>query len=111
MVVERPRAAYWKGREIPVPWDQKPALWDFFWLLCQHGKAGQPVDQMDFADARDPAVATKRKSRLLSFPGFPTDLGDWIKPAGRNAQQLTLKPQEIRLFQLVPGEPLREVTG
>jgi hypothetical protein len=111
VLVERPRAAYWKGEEIPVNWERRPTLWDFLWLLGQRAKAGQPVDQMDFADAEDPAVVARKKHRLLTLPEFPTALGDLIKPAGRNAQQLTLKPQEVRLFELVPGETLREHTG
>lgn len=111
VLVEHPRAAYWKGEAMAVDWERRPTLWNFFWLLCQRGKARRPIDRTDFEAAADPAVVTKQKSRLRKLPGFPTDLGDLIQTVGRNTQQLALPAQEIRLFELVDYETLREHLG
>jgi hypothetical protein len=39
VLVERPRAVYWKGKPIGVPWERYTALWQFFWELCRQAKA------------------------------------------------------------------------
>lgn len=42
VLVERPRSAYWDCEAVAVDWDRHGALWDYFWELCRHAKAGGP---------------------------------------------------------------------
>jgi hypothetical protein len=110
VLIERPREAYWQGQPIAVAWDQRPALWDFFWELCRQAKAGHALDHTTFAST-DVAVVTKQKSRLRGTRGFPPTLATLIRPVGRGTQQLALPPQQIRIFEVVVNETLRERTA
>jgi len=108
VLIERPRAAYWAGALIELDWDRRPALWDFLWELSRQAKAGQPLDHTLFRSSQDHEVVTKQKSRLVNQPGFPADLADHIQATGRYTQQLDLPPAQIRLFEVVCGETVRE---
>jgi hypothetical protein len=110
VLVERPRAAYWQGRPIEVAWESHPALWQYFWELCWHAKAGRPLDRLELGESADLGSIAKKKSRLLGKAGFPVDLGDLIQPAGRGTHMLELPPQQIRMFEVVGVERLREWT-
>jgi hypothetical protein len=110
VLAERPREVYWHGKAIAVDWDRHGALWDYFWELCRHAKAGQPIDRMTFPAATDPAVVAKYKCRLAAQRGFPRSLAVRIKPAGRYAQQLDVPPDQVRLFELVINETVKERT-
>jgi hypothetical protein len=110
VLVERPRAVYWNCEAVPVDWDRHGALWDYFWELCRHAKAGRPIDQMTFPAAADPAVVTKYRHRLVAQRNFPRSLAARIQPAGRHAQKLQLSPDQVRLFELVFGETVKERT-
>ena len=109
VLVEHPRAAYWLGRPLDVDWASRPALWDFFWGVCRHAKAGQAVDHMTF-NGTDPDIVAKQKSRLRGLPGFPRDLAALMQPVGRGTQKLNLPPARIRLFEVILGETVREYT-
>jgi len=111
VLVERPRAAYWQGQAIAVDWDRHGASWDYLWELGRHAKAGQSIDHMTFPASGDVAFCTKQKSRLLAQRGFPRTLAARIKPAGRYAQKLDLGPEEVRLFEPVFGETVKERTA
>lgn len=111
VITEHPRTVYWKGKAIDIPWQQRSALWNYFWELCRHAKAGQAIDHTTFPGSKDPGVVAKQKSRLINQCGFPTDLADHIKPVGRYGQQLALAPQHLRLFETVVTETLREHTA
>lgn len=108
VLVDRPRTAYWQGHEILVDWDCHPALWDYFWELCRHAKANQPIDHTTFRASRDSAIVTKQKSRLRAQRHFPRALGALIRPVRPYGQRLDLRPDQIRLFELISRETLRE---
>ena len=111
VLVERPRAAYWQGQAIAVDWDRHGASWDYLWELGRHAKAGQSIDHTTFPASGDVAFVTKQKSRLLAQRGFPRTLAVRIKSAGRYAQKLDLGPEEVRLFEPVFGETVKERTA
>jgi hypothetical protein len=108
VLVEQPREAYWRGQPISVDWEKRSALWDFFWELCRHAKAGQAIDRMTFGNRAHCDIVTKQKARLLAGPGFPSDLGKLIKPIGRGTQKLDLPAARIRLFEAAVSEAIRE---
>jgi hypothetical protein len=110
VLVERPRTVYWKGEVIDVAWEQNAALWHFFWELCRRAKAGQPLDSLDLGEGAHPDSIAKQKWRLLRQAGFPAELGDLIKPAGRHTQKLDLSAPQIRLFEVVCVDAVREWT-
>jgi hypothetical protein len=110
VLVERPRAAYWKGQPIHVAWERHAALWGFFWELCRQAKAGRPLDPLDLGEQAHADSIAKQKSRLLGKAGFPVALGDRIQPTGRRTQKLDLPPHEIRLFEVVCVDRVREWT-
>ena len=105
---ERPRAAYWEGRQIDLDWERRSALWSFLWELCRCTKGGQPIDALDLGASTQPDSIAKQKSRLLAQPGFPTKLGDLIRPVGRGTQKLDLPAHRIHLFELASTETLKE---
>jgi hypothetical protein len=107
VLVEHPRAVYWRGQPISVDWGRRSALWDFLWVICQHAKAGKAVDHTTF-NAADTAIVAKQKSRLRGLKGFPSSLAALIQPAGRYTQKLNLPPLQIRLFEMTLGETVRE---
>jgi hypothetical protein len=111
VLVERPRAVYWKGRPITVDWQRYTASWQFFWELCRQAKAGRPLDPLDLAESAHVDSIAKQKWRLLRKSGFPRALGDLIKPCGPRTQKLELPPQQIRLFELASVDRLRECVG
>jgi hypothetical protein len=110
VLVEHTRAVYWQGKELAVAWEKHSALWGFFWEVCRQAKAGQAVDHTTLGST-DVSVVAKQKSRLLGTKGFPRALGDLIKPAGRYTQKLDLPREQIRIFETVVNETLRERTG
>jgi hypothetical protein len=110
VLVERPRAVYWKGRPIEVAWEHHTASWRFFWELCRQAKAGRPLDPLDLGESAHLDSVAKHKSRLLGKSGFPGELGNLIKPCGPRTQKLDLPPPQIRLFEVVCVERLREWT-
>ena len=107
VVVEHPRAAYWRGQPISVDWGRRSAPWNFLWVICEHAKAGKAVDHTTF-NAADAAIVAKQKSRLRGLKGFPRALAALIQPAGRYTQKLNLPPPQIRLFEMTLGERVRE---
>jgi hypothetical protein len=84
------------------------ALWQFFWELCRRAKAGRPLDALDLGERAHSDSVAKQKCRLLGKAGFPVELGDLIKPAGRHTQRLDLPPPQIRLFEVVCVDSVRE---
>jgi hypothetical protein len=110
VLVERPRTVYWKGQAIDVDWENHAALWQFFWELCRQAKAGRPLDPLDLGERAHADIIAKQKSRLLRKADFPVELGDLIKPAGRRTQELDLSPQQIRVFEVVCVDRVREWT-
>lgn len=111
VLTDRPRAAYWMGRPIPIDWDRQSALWHFFWELCVRAKTRSSVDHTDFPGDREPSYPAKIKSRLVNMPDFPLKLADLIEPSGRSAQRLCLAPDRIRLFKTEIRELCREELG
>ena len=110
VVVSSPRAIYWLGREIPIDWTRRTALWDYFLTLCEQAKAGLPVDASDFGEHRDPNDHRKQKSRLSRHDSFPIDLAAKIV-SGRGGQQiLEIEPQRICILERVRSDRLCERT-
>jgi hypothetical protein len=107
VLVEHPRAAYWRGQALNVDWDKRSALWNFLWVIGEHAKAGQAVDHTTF-NAADTAIVAKQKSRLRGLRGFPRALATLIQPVGRFTQKLNLPPLQIRLFEMTLGATVRE---
>jgi hypothetical protein len=110
VLVERPRAAYWKGKPIEADWEKRNRLWDVLWEFCRCGKAGQSLGWDQFQTTDDQFV-THQKSRLKSLRRFPSDLAKRIIPAGRGEQRLDLPPSAIRLFEQVAAGIYRERTA
>lgn len=111
VLVERPRTAFWAGSLIEVDWVKRPALWAFFWELSRLAKAGQPIDNTFLGASPHRAAVAKQKSRLLTHPDFPVELGDLIVPTGLGTQKLDIPPHRIRLFEIDAVESLREITA
>jgi hypothetical protein len=111
VVVEHPRAAYWRGQQIFVDWDRRSTLWAFFWELCRHAKARQGVDSLTFGQQAHRDIVAKQKARLLAEDGFPVELGKCIKPVGRGTQKLDLPAEIIRIFEMGAPESVREWTA
>jgi hypothetical protein len=111
VLVERPRTAYWNRDRIPVDWDANPKLWEYLFELCRHGKAGRPLTPSVFGENADPYHLTKVKSRLSKFEGFPPLLSDQIVSAGEGVQRLNIPPEQIRIFEVVTMEVLKERMG
>jgi hypothetical protein len=82
VLVEHPRAVYWRGQVLGVDWRSRSRMWDFFWELCLHAKAGKAIDHTTF-DTKDLDIVAKQKSRLCGLRGFPRDLWAMIRPVGR----------------------------
>ena len=110
VLVDWPRAAHWRRNKIRINWTKRSRLWDVFWELCLHAKAGKPIDRLTF-DTKDPNFVTKQKSRLTSLKKFPIDLADLIIHVGRGTQKLDLPAKNIRLFDEVAPEVYRERTA
>ena len=108
VLVENPREAYWKAEKIEVAWNRHDVLWDYFWQLARFGKSRRRIDSLVFGDPRSQDPVTKWKSRLTTKPEFPVELGDRITALGRGEQQLELPPEQIRIFERVSLEDLRE---
>jgi hypothetical protein len=110
VLIEYPRAAYWRGEQIEIDWTKENASWEFLWELGRCGKADQFIDSMSLGENSHPDIIAKRKSRLTKTPTFPCDLADSINRSGRGSQKLTLPPERIRIFEKTIGEKLREWT-
>jgi hypothetical protein len=110
VVVASPRSIYWLGREIPIDWTRRTALWDYFLTLCEQAKAGLPVDASDFGEHRDQNDHRKQKSRLSRHEFFPIDLAARIV-SGRGGQQvLEIEPQRICILERIRSDRLCERT-
>jgi hypothetical protein len=110
-LVERPRAEYWNREQIKVDWYAHSALWDYIFQLCLNAKATRPIDRLDFGDAVHEDYLVKQKSRLSKTEGFPLPLIDLVNSSGRGTQRLEIPPAEIRIFEVVATETLRERTA
>jgi hypothetical protein len=110
VLLERPRRVWWRRVQVALDWDNRSALWDYFWELCRRSKDGESIDRFSFGDAHSD-VAVKQKSRLKKACGFPTDLANLIRPSGRGTQKLDLPPAHIRIFEPVTNETLKECLG
>lgn len=108
VLVERPRAAHWNGREIDVDWEGNPALWEFFWELASHAKAGQAIDSTVFGERASSDIVAKRKYRLTRMEEFPIELTDSINVVDRGTQQLEIPSESIRIFEVAGPGTLRE---
>ena len=108
VLVERPRTAYWQRKPIRIDWDKRQTPWNFFWELCSHAKAGQPVDQFNFGESAGPDYVIKQSSRLAGLRGFPRSLAGKIKRCGLGTKRLELERERIRRFEIGADEKLRE---
>lgn len=108
VLVEHPRAAYWKENEISIDWHRYNACWEFLWELSCQAKAGQPIDRCTFGASAAEDVIAKRKHRLVAMPEFPVDLADLMCPVGRGTQTLNLPRERIRLFEQSDSSTLVE---
>ena len=70
VLVERPRTAYWQRKPIRIDWDKRQTPWNFFWELCSHAKAGQPVDQFNFGESAGPDTSLSSRRGSPGFGGF-----------------------------------------
>lgn len=110
VLVENPREAHWDKRKIEIDWSKYNKLWNFLWELGSRGKEMKPVDRVTFGDQAHGDVVTKLKSRLTSMPEFPVSLADEIQVAGRGAQQLNIPVDQIRIFEQIGDDAIREWT-
>ena len=111
VLVERPRTAYWNRDRIEVDWNANPKLWEYLFELCRHAKAGRPLLPVIFGENADLYHLIKLKSRLSKFAGFPPLLCDRNVSAGEGMQRFDIPPEEIRIFEVVTMEVLRERMG
>lgn len=105
VVVESPREVYWDGVLIPIDWNRRSALWDYFDTLCRQAQMGQSADASHFGLRVRRKTLTNRKFQLLHVPGFPSGLGDQIVASGRQ-HRLSLNAEEMRIFALRTREVL-----
>lgn len=109
VIVERPRQFFWDGREYDCDWDRFNAQWNFLCELVRCAKRGNPIDRFDIArEARDRKIVSKRKSRLKSLAGFPSDFISTISIAGMGTQRLDVSPDMISILQVEQSERLME---
>jgi hypothetical protein len=99
VLTEQPRAVYWKGEELDVPWERHPALWEYFLTLCERAKQSRGVDAADFGDHNKPDNHIKLKSRIKKQVGFPKELGERIRSYRGGAQKLDVTPLQICIIQ------------
>jgi hypothetical protein len=111
VLTERPRAAYWKGKPIPVDWDNHGSPWALLWELGRQAKRGAGVDHTCFSQEYAPGYPAKMKSRLKGLTGFPASLAGLIGAAGRGTQRLDLTPEQVRLLEIDTVETVREYLG
>ncbi len=101
------REIYWKGEPIDLDWSHE-AKWYFIWELARHAKADRPIDRMTFGEKKKPNYVSKMKSDLTNRDGFPAELADLIEPCGTGTQKLQLPPEQIRIFERLVGDEIRE---
>lgn len=101
---ESPRAAFWRGKRVPIDWDRNSALWNYVITLCEQAIQGQSLDASHFGERRKKDNHIKLKHRLTAHPQFPVDLGDLIVAVGGGQQRLQLPPSEIRILRLLVTE-------
>ena len=111
VLVQFPRQAHWRGEPIPLTWSRLDRLWEFLWELARHSKLGQPTGRDVFENANAMAYVSQTQSRLVNSPGFPTSLAVMIDEAGRRQVRFKLGPGEIRVFERIVGDDLREWVG
>lgn len=110
VLVNGPREAYWSGETIEVNWVKQNKLWDFLSTLARSSKAGDCIDSFSFGERANIDIVTKLKSRLTGMKAFPIDLADSIRVVGLGSQQLQLPREQIRIFERIGGDALREWT-
>lgn len=112
VLVDFPRQAFWGGNSIPLDWVRSNCEWEFLWLLARHSKRKLPLGPDQFEGVSGVAVVSKKQSRLVALDGgFPSDLDDLIVKAGTGQVRLALEPGQIRVFERVVGDDLREWVG
>ena len=94
-----------------MDWQRRSSLWDYLWQLAKCSKAGRDLDPTELGAEASPEAAVKQKSRLVGLPGFPSDLAARIQRTGRGAQRLDVPREQIRRFEVVTQEVVREWTG
>ncbi|MCI0359735.1 MAG: hypothetical protein L0211_14760 [Planctomycetaceae bacterium] len=108
VLLDRPRTAFFGGRQIEVDWDAQAASWAYLELLARGGKAGGIIDHMSVGNNAAEDILKRRKNRLKNLPGMSTQLIDLIVCAGRRTQHLELPPAQIRIFECVGNDEYRE---
>jgi hypothetical protein len=111
VMVDSPRAVYWKGSEIELDWTSRSALWNYLIELARLAKTRQALDRLLFGREVDVNYLTKLKSSVKKLKGFPSDLTSRIVTAGRGSQRLDIEPTLIRIFERDTIETLQEWTS
>jgi hypothetical protein len=97
VVVEKPKQIFWNGELIEIDWDKEPALWSFFWELCQRSKRSETLMREHLAENMSPSAFSTRKGRLVNHKEFPTTMLDVVETASGGGYRLDLQPQDIRI--------------
>jgi hypothetical protein len=105
VIVESPRAAYWRGEEIGIDWEGSHALWDYFHRVCEQASRGLGADASHFREGCQPEMISHRKCRLVNDDNFPIELRDLIRVSGAE-HRLHLSPNEICFLRLRIQESL-----
>lgn len=105
VIVESPRAVYWRGAEIDIDWEGSHALWDYFHRVCEQASRGLGADASHFRARCKPEMISHRKCRLVNHDDFPGELGDLIRVSGAE-HRLHLSPNEICFLRLRSQESL-----
>jgi hypothetical protein len=109
VLVESPRAAYWRGELLEVRWEDCPLLWELLGALARRGQQAQAVDRFCLSNPGSARAIVDRRSRLGRL--LPIELDDQITAAGRRTYRLALAATDIALFQGEAEERLRERGG
>lgn len=111
VVLDRPRQAYWNAERIEIEWDTEPALWSFFWELCQQSKRSDSLRPEHISEMFRPSAFSNRKSRLVNHANFPATMVDAIEAVSGEGYRLNLLPQDIRIFLADEQTVVTEWTG
>ena len=106
VLVESPRAAYWRGRPVQAAWDANPLLWELLWELAGRARRSQAVDRLCLSNPESERAIVDRRSRLGRL--LPEGLDRLIRAAGRRAYRLGLPPGEVALFHVEQQERVEE---
>jgi len=100
LVLERStRSVWWRNELIEADWHKHGEAWEFLVLACEHAQRGERIDRMSFGRSADENGVAHKKNRLKNAPGFPRNLIDLFKIAGRGTQLFEIERDHVHIFE------------